>query len=103
MVRGIEAYVVLYFWFADPGLAPLTGTCLGVRGQHMACLKSSFSKKCVFLLVTSVRCLTFTVQNDVCPEFDTRRLFSYSSAESGKFLGAHLKSELKACTYKHDL
>ena len=33
------------------------------------------------------------LQNDVCAEFSTRSLFSYSSAGGGKFLCAHLKSE----------
>ena len=40
----------------------------------------------VFLLIPAVGYLSFTVQNDVCTVFDTRRLFSHSSAESGKFL-----------------
>ncbi len=35
------------------------------------------------------------MQNDVCAEFDTRRLFSLPSAEEGKFLCVHLKSEFK--------
>ena len=33
--------------------------------------------------------MSFTVQSDVCAEFDTRRLFSHPAAESGKFLCAH--------------
>ncbi len=37
------------------------------------------------------------MQNDVCAEFDTRRLFSNESAEEGKFLCAHLKSDFKPC------
>lgn len=36
-------------------------------------------------------CSGFTVQNDLCPEFDSRRLFSHESAEGGKLLCAHLK------------
>ena len=43
------------------------------------------------------------MQNDVCAEFDMRRLFSYSSAEGGNFLCAHLESEFKEMTYEHDL
>ncbi len=33
------------------------------------------------------------MQNGVYAEFDTRRLFSRSSAEEGKFLHVHLKSD----------
>ena len=44
------------------------------------------TQKCVLLTVPSAGCLSFTVQNDVCAEFDTGRLFSKSSAEGGKFL-----------------
>ncbi len=51
-------------------------------------LKFPSTQKSVFLLPT-VECWSFTVQNNVCAEFDTRRLFSHSSAESGKFLCAH--------------
>ena len=47
------------------------------------------TQKCVFLLVLTVGCLSFTVQNDVCAEFDTKRLLSHSSSEGGKFLCAH--------------
>ena len=35
------------------------------------------------------------MQNYIYVEFDTRKLFSHSSAEGGKFLCAHLKSEFK--------
>lgn len=31
------------------------------------------AERCVSLIVTSVGCLAFTVQNDVFPEFDTRK------------------------------
>ncbi len=31
------------------------------------------------------------MQNDVCAEFDTRRLFSHLSPKGGKFLCAHLR------------
>lgn len=41
------------------------------------CLKA---QKCVLAIVTAVECLTFSVQNGVCVEFDTRRLISKSSA-----------------------
>ena len=34
----------------------------------------------VFHLLSTVGCLSYTVQNDVCAEFDTGRLFSHSSA-----------------------
>ncbi len=44
---------------------------------------------------SSVWCLTFTAQNDVRAEFDTRKLFSLSSAEGGQSLCAHLKSDFK--------
>lgn len=40
---------------------------------------------------------SFTVQIDVCTEFDTRMLFSHSSAGGGKFICAHLKSQFEAC------
>lgn len=33
------------------------------------------------------------MQNDVCEEFDTKMLFSHSSAERGEFLTAQLKSQ----------
>ena len=39
-------------------------------------------------------------ENDLYADFDTRKLFSHSSAEGGKFLFTHLKSEF---TYKRDL
>ncbi len=60
-------------------------------------------QKC-FFNVTSIGCLSFSVQNDVCIQFDTRRLFSHSSAASGKLLCAHLKGVVyglleKACWY----
>ncbi len=66
-------------------------------------LNSHATQKCVWLIVSSLGCLRFTLQNDACAEFDTRRLFSRSSAEGGKFLCAHLKPELRMFTYKHDL
>lgn len=46
---------------------------------------------CLFI-VTSLGCLMFTVQYDVCAETDTRRLFLLSSAEEGKNL-THIKSD----------
>lgn len=39
-------------------------------------------------------CLTFIVQSDAGAEFDTRTLFSHSSAEAGKFPCAHLVSHM---------
>ena len=62
-------------------------------------LVNEIHSKCVFLLVSTVECLSFTVHNDVREEFDTRRLFSHLSAQVGKFLCAHLKSDFKMCTY----
>lgn len=61
-------------------------------------------QKWVFLIFTSLGCLIFTVQKEVCAKFDTRRLFIYVhlSAEGGEFLCAHPKSEFKACAYQHD-
>lgn len=38
-------------------------------------------------------CLSFTVQDDVCEELDTRRLFSRSLVGEGKFFFTWLKSE----------
>ena len=55
-----------------------------------AARKSPSTRNCVFLLVPTVECLSITVQNDACAEFDTKRLFSHSSAESGKFLCAKI-------------
>ncbi len=75
--------------------------CIGLESLT-APLKSSSTQKCVSLIVTSPGCLSFTVQNDACAEFDTRRLFSHSSAEAGKFLCAHLKSEFNTCTCEQD-
>lgn len=46
--------------------------------------KSSVTQKCVLLIAPSPGCSSLTVQDDVWSEFDTRRLFSYSSAEVGK-------------------
>ena len=37
----------------------------------------SAQKYVFFLLIPLVRCLSFTVQNDLCAEFDTRWLFSH--------------------------
>lgn len=34
---------------------------------------------------TVLGCLTFAVRNDVCAEFNTRRVLSHSSAEGGSF------------------
>lgn len=44
--------------------------------------------------------LLFTVQNDVCAEFDT--FHTRSSAEGGKFLSAHLKSQLMTCAHEQE-
>ena len=53
------------------------------------CLRYPFTQKYVFLLVLAVEYFRFNAQNDVCAECGTGRLFSLSSAESGKFLYAH--------------
>lgn len=64
-----------------------------VRMIHIFCkmsnpkFKVSLHAKCVFLIATSLHCLSLTAQNDGCSEFDTRH-FSHSSA-----LCAHLKSD----------
>ncbi len=47
-------------------------------------------------------CLTLTVQNEVCVEFDSRWLSSHSSAEGGKFFCVHRKSHFKTSTYEHE-
>ena len=71
--------------------------------SNIFAFKSPSSLKCVFVFVPALGCLSFTVQNDVCAEFDTRSLFSYSSAESGKFLCAQWQSDFKGRAYEHDL
>ena len=48
------------------------------------CTMSPFTPNDVFLLDPLVGCLNFTVQNDVCADFDIRRPFSHSSAGSGR-------------------
>lgn len=75
-----------------------------IKSQITVTYKNSPSvQKWVLLTVTlHCRCLTFTVLNDVCADFDTRRLFSHSSAERGMFLSAHFKSQFKTCTYEQD-
>lgn len=45
-------------------------------------MKSPTAQKCVLHIVTSCGCFSFTVQNDVCARFDTRRMFSHLSAEA---------------------
>ena len=45
--------------------------------------KTFSTHQCVWLVDASLGCLSSTVQNDVCAEFDTRRLFSNLSAEGG--------------------
>lgn len=47
-----------------------------------------------------LRRLTFTVQNDLCVEFHTRRLFSHPSVEGGTFLFTHLKSDSNTCSHE---
>lgn len=46
---------------------------------------------CVLLSRTSLECLTLILQDDVCAEFDTRRLFWQLSAEGGKLALNFLK------------
>ncbi len=67
----------------------------------MFMLRLSPLKKLIFLIVPSLRCLSFSVQNDVCAVFDTRRLFSHSAAEGGK-VSQNFKSDFKTCTNKCD-
>ena len=43
------------------------------------------TQKIALFIVSSVACLSFTVQNDVCAEFDAIRLVSHSSAEEESF------------------
>ncbi len=47
-------------------------------------------------------CLHCAERVEHCAEFDSGRSFSHLSAEGGKFLCAHLKFELNACTYEQD-
>lgn len=42
------------------------------------------------------------MENNLFAEFDSGVLFSYASAESGKSLCAHLKSEFSTCIYEQD-
>lgn len=43
------------------------------------------NQKCLLLIANSLECLAFSVQKDMCAEFDTR-LFSHLSAEERKCL-----------------
>ncbi len=53
-------------------------------------LKPPSNQNRVLLVVTSSGWFSLTVQNDLCAKFDTKGLFSHSSAEGGKFLWAHM-------------
>ena len=63
-----------------------------VKWCFLKYIKTPSSQK-VFLLVPT--CLSLTVWNDLCEDFDTRRLLSHSSAENVNFLCAHWKCEFK--------
>ncbi len=52
-------------------------------------------------LNTYCHCFCFIFSLKMFIQFDTRRLFSYSSAEGGKFPCAQLKSEFEMQTCKH--
>ncbi len=43
--------------------------------MHYNILKFPSTQKFVFLLVPTVQCWSFTIQNDVCAEFDTKGCF----------------------------
>ncbi len=64
-------------------------------------LKSPSTQKCLLLIVSSLECLCFTVQNNICAGFNARRLFSHSSPEGGESLCAHFKFEFNTFTYSH--
>lgn len=63
--------------------------------------KCPSARQCVCCVVPAplLECLSFTLQEDVCAEFDTKRFFSCSSAKRRKLLCAHIKTY----TYSHDL
>lgn len=58
------------------------------------------SEKCVLLIVTSLGCLSSTVQIDACAEFYTRRLFFRFICR--KFLCMSRKSQFQRSTCRHD-
>lgn len=77
---------------------------LNSRRQHVShfcfyLLKSCFTK-CVLLIVTSLGCLSFTLQNDVRAQFHTERLLWPSAVGVGKFLCPHLKPQFNASALK---
>lgn len=58
----------------------------------------------VLLIVASLGCLSYSVQNDVqyTQSLMLEGMFLHSSTEDGKFFFDHLKSEFKTCTYEQD-
>lgn len=58
---------------------------------HVVKTAQGASKKCVLLIVTLLRCLTFAVQNDICALFDTRRQFSIQLLKEESFSVLTLK------------
>ncbi len=68
-----------------PFLCALKSLCVSLSDAKPCCSSWTWfcTQKYILLIVLSLGCLTFTVQNDVCTdvEFDTRRLFSHSSAK----------------------
>ncbi len=75
------------------GTSKIPLKCVFLGSQFWKHLKSRSNEKCVLLIATSLGCLTFTVQNDLCAEFDDRRLFSHLCVEEGKF---------NTCTHERD-
>lgn len=71
-------------------------TCrlINCRRDNIYLRKSPPPLKNVFI-INSLGCLTFTLQNEVFADFDTRRLFSHLAAEGEKFLN---KSSSRLCT-----
>lgn len=47
--------------------------------SQTAGFKVPLESECVLLIIISLGCLSFAVQNNECEEFDTRRLLSHSS------------------------
>lgn len=52
------------------------------------------TQKCALLVVTSLGCLTVTVQNEVYAEFDARRLSSHLSS-GGVYLKFFVKCDVE--------
>ena len=75
--------------------------------QHSSVFKTMWTnlsktlhwKMCFFFLFLQLD----VCSSSLCRMMYVQSLFSHSSAEGGKFLCAHLKSQFKVCTHKHDL